>query len=105
MIWNDSTPKWGRVAMGGPCEGATYILKNRYTGDSIDLIFFQFSLLRVMYGFKKPKFEFPIKRAQIDFWVIGFRRCVRGPTEINPQLPRNIVVAWTIEFEHMFGVF
>ena len=61
-------------------------------------------------GFKKPKFEFPIKRAQIDFWSIGFRRCVRGPTEINPQLPRNIVVAWTIiEFEHtkfsMFGVF
>ena len=58
-----------------------------------------------MYGFKKPKFEFPIKRAQIDFWFIGFRRCVRGPTEINPQLSRNIVVAWTIEFEHMFGVF
>ena len=45
-----------------------------------------------MYGFKKPKFEFPIKRAQIDFWSIGFRRCVRGPAEINPQLPRNIVV-------------
>ena len=62
-------------------------------------------MLRVMYGFKKLKFEFPIKRAQIDFWSIGFRRCVRGPTEINPQLPRNIVVAWTIEFEHMFGVF
>ena len=58
-----------------------------------------------MYGFKKLKFEFPIKRAQIDFWSIEFRRCVRGPTEINPQLPRNIVVAWTIEFEHMFGVF
>ena len=53
-----------------------------------------------MYGFKKPKFEFPIKRAQIDFWFIGFRRCVRGPTETNPQPPRNIVVAWTIEFEH-----
>ena len=61
--------------------------------------------LEVMYGFKTLKFEFPIKRAQIDFWSIRFRRCVRGPTEINPQLPRNIVVAWTIEFEHMFGVF
>jgi hypothetical protein len=27
------------------------------------------------------------------------------PRSINPQLPRNIVVAWTIEFEHMSGVF
>ena len=39
--------------------------------------------VRVMYDFKKPKLEFPIKRAQIDFWPIGFRSCVRGPTEIG----------------------
>jgi hypothetical protein len=65
----------------------------------------RFTPIQVMYGYKKPKFEFTIKRAQINFWSIGFRRCVRGPTEINPQLPRNIVLAWTIEFEHMFGVF
>jgi hypothetical protein len=52
------------------------------------------NMLRVMYGFKKPKFEFPIKRAHIDFWLVGFRRCFRGPAEINPQPPRKIVMAW-----------
>jgi hypothetical protein len=65
-------------------------------------------VIRVMYGFKKPKLEFPIQRAHIDFWSVGFRRCVRGPTKINPQPPmqppRNIVMAWTIESDHMFGV-
>jgi hypothetical protein len=61
-----------------------------------------------MYGFKKLKFEFPIiKRAQVDFWSIEFCRCVHVPTEseINPQPRRNIVVAWTLKFEHMFGIF
>ena len=40
-----------------------------------------------MYGYKKPKIEFPIKRAQIDFWPIGFRRCIRGPTKKQDQPP------------------
>jgi hypothetical protein len=69
--------------------------RTRVTIDCIGSISIKFRS-RVMYGFKTPKFEFPIKRAQIDFWFIGFRRYVRGPTEINPQLPPNIVVAWTI---------
>jgi hypothetical protein len=60
-----------------------------------------------MYGFKKPKFaEFPIKRAQIDFWFIGFA----GVFAVRPRSTPNYLaillsVAWTIEFEHMFGFF
>ena len=54
--------------------------------------------LHVMYGFRGSRFEFPIKRAHIDFWPIGFRKCVRGPTEVNPQPPCNVVVAWKVKF-------
>jgi hypothetical protein len=27
MMWNDSTPKWGRVAMGEPREGVSLYFK------------------------------------------------------------------------------
>ena len=52
----------------------------------------------MIYGFTGSRFEFPIKRAHIDFWPIGFRKCVRGPTEVNPQPPCNVVVAWKVKF-------
>jgi hypothetical protein len=51
-----------------------------------------------MYGFTGSRFEFPIRRAHIDFWPIGFRKCVRGPTEVKPQPLCNVVVAWKVKF-------